>query len=295
MTPRMTIVGAMELASWVACAEASVLGLLLASGLVRLRGTTLMAPCVWAIVSIVSLAIVAVVVGNQGEEAGGIGLSALHFAAAATTLCPLMAVLGAKRPQNHAWQWVVLTLWIVVVWPAAQAVLAPTGLRVELFIAWKLFLMGLVVVGLLNYLPTRFGLAAWLVAAGQVALLDNYLWQWGVAVPQWTLAVGLGCFLAAAVIMSALPPKNGGQAEPENGTPLTEFDRSWKAFRDAYGALWALRILARVNQTAEFSDWPMRLTWSGFSMLDTEEIAQPSAEQLDQLRQTIATLLRRFF
>jgi len=82
--------------------------------------------------------------------------------------------------------------------------------------------------------------------------------------------------------------------DSESKLDLAELDRRWLDFRDAYGALWALRILARINQTAEVQGWPMRLVWSGFTLLQAKESSHPSEEQLEELRTTLSTLLRRF-
>jgi len=273
---------------------AVLLVLCLFRGLKESRGSTLHAPIVWALFATAGLALDAVVESLSAGSEQGIGLSSLRFAAAAGTFCPLMAVLGAKRPQNRGWQWVVLTLWIVVVWPAAQAVLIPTGLRLELSVVWKLFLVGLVWVGLLNYLPTRNWLAAFFVAGGQLVLLDSYLWRWSLVDRRWVPAIGLGCFLVAATLVWVRQHRKRKKDDPLAWRRFTEFDQHWLDFRDAYGALWALRILARVNQAAEVQDWPMRLGWSGFTLLRMEDISIPSAEQLGKLQTTMATLLRRF-
>ncbi len=278
----------------IACGEAALLALFLIYLLRQSLGTTLFAPCVWALVSTASLALDAIVESLPGNSEHAIGLSTLRFAAAASSLCPLMAVLGAKRPQHRGWQWVVLTLWLVVVWPAAQAVLIPTGFRLDLFVVWKLFLVGLVGVGLLNYLPTRNWPSACFVTAGQIVLLDNFLWSWNLVNPQWVIAVGLSCFLAAAILVWARKPKKQPQDGSESPLSLTEFNQRWLNFRDTFGALWALRILARLNQTAKVFHWPMRLDWSGFVLSEVSKDKEPTAAQLSELEQALSTLLRRF-
>ncbi len=83
-----------------------------------------------------------------------------------------------------------------------------------------------------------------------------------------------------------MAPPAGGDSRS-----LAAHTHQWQKFRDAYGAFWALRILGRANQTAELRDWPIRLTWTGFYFLGEME---PTAEQLAELDQTMATLLRRF-
>lgn len=284
----VTMIAAWAPDQWFTLVALSVLMLLLFFGLVRSGGTTLRAPCVWALVSAATLILVAVR-ANFPEAMLSAGLSSLRFAAVATTLCPLMAVLGAKRPQDTGWQWVVITLWIVLVWPAGQAVLLRSG-RLDLFIAWKLFLVGLVALGPLNYLPTRSWLASLLVALGQIVLLSEYLWTMPSLAARWLLPISSGCFLLAAGIVTW---QHRSAEEPEGGdsTSLAAYSRQWRRFRDAYGAFWALRILSRANQTAELRDWPMRLAWTGF---ETAACEKPTAAQLSELEQTMSTLLRRF-
>ena len=282
-----------------ACGFAVLLAALSLRGFLRLRSTTLAAPCLWAALSATCLALGALL----EPKLEGIGLSAFRFAIAATTLCPLMAVLGAKRPQDRGWQWVVLSLWIVLVWPAAQAVLLPAGIRVELFVAWKLFLWGLIGIGLLNYLPTKNWLAAIFVAAGQAILLRNHLWLGNLLNNEWSSTLGIGCLLIAALLITwQNKNKNSRDSTSRRSATATATstapqnnlhpqETQWQTFRNAYGAFWALRILGMVNQTAELRDWPLRLHWSGF---ETQEDRQPTEEQLAELKQTMSTLLRRF-
>lgn len=295
--PIVAVVGAMAsetLSAPMGFAYAATgLFMLLCYGLKQVLGTTFRAPCLWALASVACLAWASWVT-STAKLNPGIGLSSLRFAAAASTLCPLMAILGAKRPQNRGWQWVVLTLWIVAIWPTAQAVLVPTGVHVELFVVWKLFLLGLVVVGLMNYLPTRNWFAAWLVASGQLVLLDAYLWSWGSLSPSWVDTIGLGCFLAAAMVVGVRFLKKEKKGDDKGPPSLALFDQQWLDFRDAFGTLWALRIMARVNQTAEVRDWPMRLEWPGFVSTESSVSKQPTAEQLSELELAMSTLLRRF-
>jgi len=273
------VVAILFTSSGIVCGFALLLALLAVRGFVRLRATTLAAPCLWTALSALCLAVGALV----EVHLDGIGLSAFQLAVAATTLCPLMAVLGAKRPQHRGWQWVVLSLWIVLVWPAAQAVLLPAGIRVELFAAWKLFLWGLIGLGLLNYLPTQNWRAAILIALGQILLLREHLWLGESPSPEWNQPIGVGCLLSAALLISTRRKVAANSLDPRTA--------SWLRFRNSFGAFWALRILGRVNQTAEHSDWPLRLDWSGFATQEDRPLTQ---EQWEEFEQAWATLLRRF-
>ncbi len=81
-----------------------------------LEGTTLRAPWYWTLA-----AVVAPGRGRVFRRAVPLSASHVRYLAAVATFCPLMAVLGAKRPQDRPWQFVVLSLWIVLALPGLQA------------------------------------------------------------------------------------------------------------------------------------------------------------------------------
>lgn len=249
------------------------------------HGTTLAAPCVWVAISAVCLAILAFVPITAADT---LGISVLRFAVAASTLTPVVAVLGAKRPQDRGWQWVVLTLWLIVSWPALQALANPAGPRFELFAAWKLFLVGLVAMGPLNYLATRHWFASLLVATGQLILLGEFL-GFGTDA-EWRLPTAVGCFVVAALFVALRK-----SASTSINAPLAEQTARWLRFRDLFGAFWGLRIMQRVNETAALRDWPVRLAWPGFESIADEQPSEISAAQIVEIEQSLDTLLRRFF
>ncbi|MEM8946058.1 MAG: hypothetical protein AAGD11_12850 [Planctomycetota bacterium] len=268
--------------SWLTCGFALATATFALQGYRRLRGTTLTAPCLWVAASATCLAAGAIL----EHRLEGISLSATRFAVATTTLCPLMAVLGAKRPQDRGWQWVVLTLWIILVWPAAQAVALPAGVRVDLFVAWKIFLWGLIAIGLLNYLPTIHWRATILVSLGQILLLRDHL---GLSAAESTAVSDLVAtlsFLSAAALVH-----NSGTPKVALNSDLSPITSKWLDFRNHYGAFWALRTLGQLNHTAELRDWPVQLDWSGFLTIDDHH---PTDEQLAEINQSIDSMLRRF-
>jgi hypothetical protein len=140
----------------------------------RVVGTTLVAPLAWGAVSYVTLLTATALLLCQPNLLG-IGHDKWFLVAVTSTFCPTMSLLGAKRPQHRAWQWIVLSLWIVAAMPAIQALIAHEGEPMELHPLWKWFYLLLVVIGCANYLPTRFCAAALLMTAGQSALFGNFL------------------------------------------------------------------------------------------------------------------------
>ena len=270
-------------------------------GFRRLRDTTLAAPAVWGVIAAAGVGGVELLVALGLAGDGTLALSLWRYAAAVGTCMPIAAVLGAKRPQDRGWQWVVVALWMVLLVPAAQAALAPAGHRLELFAAWKLLLAALMAMGLLNYLPTRHWLAALLATAGQACLVWEYLFDAADVRQAVRVALGQALLLLALAVAAAgsrrrRTPRSSPQPLAGAMEPL---NYRWLNFRDDWGAFWALRVMQRINQSAELGDWPVRLDWSGFQPLDKGEIAAASPPILDQQRlakieQTLDAVLRRF-
>src|SRR5262249_19338911 len=133
---------------------------------------------------------------------------------------------------------------------------------------WTIFYGLLILVGVTNYLPTRFGAAAgWLTLGFVLEYLgltrDDWpasrralLWAWS----SWSLAA------------SAWTAHRGGRRAPAARTRL---ERLWFWFRDLWGVVWALRILERFNRTADLKGWPIRLGWFGLEPAGPPTAAGP--------------------
>ncbi|HVU89027.1 MAG TPA: hypothetical protein VHD36_17010 [Pirellulales bacterium] len=208
------------------------------------RETTLVAPWRWgltALAALVGVELAAVLASGEGPPRW---LGAARYIAAVATFCPIIAVLGAKRPQDRAWHLIVAALWFVLALPAFQDLIYHYGQPVALDPAWRAFVAVLIGVGLVNYLPTRFWPASLLYAAGQFVLLADYL-PWGDRITiatAWRVPAALGVFAGAAI----LPVLGWPRRRPARDT----HERLWCDFRDAYGMLWAVRIGRRAEETA---------------------------------------------
>lgn len=247
-----------------AAAAALGAGILFLLGMARLRnrGTTLVAPWLWAAFSTLAVAGTELAAGLAGE--GAHWLVPLRTIAAMSTFCPLMAVLGAKRPQDRAWQFIVLALWAVLCLPVAEGWLFGAGEPQEIHPARAWFLLVLVGLTAVNYLPTRYWFSSLLFSAGQIAVLSAYLpfggrGLSGAAGP----LLGLALSLAAAVAVMF-----GPAAKRRTNDPL---DRAWLDFRDRFGTLWALRVAERINASARRYGWPTHLRWTGFVHADAAQ------------------------
>jgi hypothetical protein len=243
----------------------------------RFVGSTLVAPWGWS-----SAAVAFWIVVELGPIASTDGhRAALRYLAVAGTFCPLMAVMGAKRPQDRGWQWIVLSLWVVLAIPVAQHLLFTPGRSFSVFAAWTMFLGVLLVLELLSYLPTRNAVSVIMLVVAQCLLLGDAL--------GWLPPTARGATWAAWLTFGAVLAAWGSRVLFPVSCSLSSEAR-WLRFRNAFGAFWALRVLQRVNQTAELQDWPVRLQWSGFHELP--ERTDPLPEQ--EIEQCLDTLLRRF-
>jgi hypothetical protein len=278
--------------AWISAVLSLAIAVCAAIGFRRLRGTTLSASAAWAVAAALGSAVVEASLAWQGADVDPMSASLWRYAAAVGSFCPLMGVLGAKRPQDRGWQWIVLSLWVILLVPAMQAVAARSAQQLELYGAWRLLLLALIAMGLLNYLPTRYVLAALLVAVGQTLLLWSHLF-FVASGGEGLRVAGLGLILMAAIVVLLAASRTTQSVRAESLlSPTAAFNARWLAFRDGWGAFWALRVMQRVNQTAELSRWPVRLEWREGFVAANEATIDPSTAA--HIQQTLDSLLRRF-
>lgn len=240
----------------------------------RLRETTLIAPVLWGCA--------AVAVNICAGCADG---PFIRYAAAVLFVAPTLALLGAKRPQNGAWQFIVLTLVGVLLLPAFQGLaFGDDGPHVHAL--FRGLIAAHIVIGAVNYLPTGFALSAVLFSAAQACLAWQFLWGIksehalvGYASAEFAASVGLLCALILAIFQARRT------AEPSP-------DRLWRDFRDAYGLVWGLRIAERLNASAQKHGWPVEFTWGG--MLLREGTAELDPATQHRVERELRSHLRRF-
>ncbi|HTM54476.1 MAG TPA: hypothetical protein VL175_10635 [Pirellulales bacterium] len=252
-----------------------------------LRGTTLLAPWCWSVVSLVALTS-AELAAAFSTSAGDPTTTALRYVAAMSTFCPLMALLGAKRPQDAGWQFIVLSLWVVLALPGLEWLLF--GGVQELHPARVAFLVLLIAIGAINGVGTRLMPASLLFAAGQGALVAPFLGlEQASSAREWLPPAGMAALVASWAVATAR------RIVSQAPRPL---DRVWLDFRDAYGLVWSLRAMERVNATGKLCMWPTRLGWRGFYRVDSPLPSQPGDDlneaTLAAVVETLRTLLRRF-
>lgn len=202
----------------------------------------------------------------------GVDMRLSHYVALCLTGCAGAAVLGARRPGAGAWNFVVASLLVVLLWPVAEGLGDP---RLNVFNAT--FLSAALAVGVLNYLPTRT--AAAVLPAGAACVVEFCV------VLKWIDPAGWDSF---ALALLAVAPWLG-LATRRRRKPATAFDREWLAFRDRFGAVWGLPARDQVNRAAANAGWGVVLEWRGLRTTAGNPAA-PHAEALAGLR----GVLKRF-
>jgi hypothetical protein len=258
--------------TFVSCVAAVVAAMAVGAGGVLARGSTAVPAAAWAVAAALAGA-AEMAARAAGWLADPAAIAAVRLAVAALSLCPTMSLLGAKRPQHGVWQFIVASLACVLALPAASAMLVRPGFLPDVHPLQRWFMPLLVVVGWMNFAATRHGLAAFVVASGQMLLLAGFL-PWrdpGVAGAEardavGALAIAVGAVIA--VVQSAIWPVGGrsrsgdGIARP-SAVLEAEITAPFLAIRETLGAAWTLRIAERFNTVAATRGWPCRLSFAG--------------------------------
>ncbi len=241
----------------------------------RLRGSTLMAAANWSLAALVALGL-ASLAGSDGFAPNW------RYLASVLTLAPNMAVMGAKRPQDRAWQCIVVALLVTLAMPVGESLLYQNGTIVSLHAVRGAFVIALWLAGFGNYLPTRLVWSAVFAGVGQLMLLAPYLAPLGGDDYDRAWVGGVVCLALAPYL--ALRVLRGSLESQEN------WHHAWLAFRDQVGVVWALRVQERFNATARDARWPVRITWLGM----VDEQGQATAELNPEAARCLTALLSRF-
>jgi len=254
------------------------------------RGTALRPPLIWVALAL-GLAVIAQLVAHgepitEGRPIAGV----FTYFSVLTMLAALLSVLNARNPGGRAWAGLMVLLLVVFLIPWLETPgplrrgqgLAPPHLDAP----WTLFYGILVLIGVTNYLPTRFGAAAiWLGLGFILEYLGLTRGDWPAerrtllwSTVSWTFAISLW---TARLSADRAPPAR------------VRFERLWFWFRDLWGVVWALRIQERFNRSAELGNWPVVLTWFGLIPVRTRETSGPLTPPVEA-EATLRSLIRRF-
>lgn len=251
-----------------------VVGLLHATGVYPLlvawrahRQTSLTHALAWAVLAWLGWG-VALAANDSGMA------TATRYFALALTGCAGVAVLGARRPGVTAWNFVVGGLLVVLALSLLESffirggVVQPGGVR-------AFFLAGTLAVGTLNYVPTRVGLAAALLAVACGLELADLLGG-GVR------------FRLIVDVLVVLVPWTAWLATRSH-RERSPADRLWLDFRDRFGFVWGQRLREQFNRSATHANLPAELTWTGLRFRDGA-----AAETQAASFTTLQALMKRF-
>jgi hypothetical protein len=253
------------------------------------RGTALRAAVAWCGCAL-ALALAAQVAAWREVPVVGQPLTGhLSYLTSLATLAALTSVLNARTPGGGAWAILMVLLILVFLIPWLEGpnlARDAQGIgRLRLPTPWNVFYVLVVIAGVTNYAPTRYGPAtavlalgfaaefAGLTRSGDAILAGGRLWS----VFPWLLAV-------------AIWTAEGRSRRGREGT--SGLERSWFWFRDHWGVVWALRVQERFNCSAEALRWPIRLGWDRVAPASGDgsgSIDLPIAAEA-----TFQSLLRRF-
>jgi hypothetical protein len=249
--------------------------------------TTLVGAWWWSAAALAAWSGVEVAAAFSAAHGGIRAFEPLRLAAMSLGFCPVVALIGAKRPQHRAWGFVVLSLWAILSLPAAELFLLHRGQRLDIGAARGGLLWVLILLGPISFAATRYWLASLLFSAGQVLAFSPHLAVIHRRLLLNSELAGL-CLCAAAIAAAWLVSRRTTAA-------ANEYDRLWLDFRDTYGLLWGLRVQERINAAAQQSGWNLQLTWGGFRDAASDRpltAIDPVAEA--GFRATFRGLLRRF-
>ncbi len=280
-------------------ASIGLLGLLVQVWRARtaIRGTTLVGAWVWSLIAVAMwlLAQIATTISQTPEPV----LDLMWYATAVLTVCPFVAVLGARNPGGKSWTWfVVLPLVLVLSWPAW-----PTMLDLET----RLVLTGPVVLGFLvvmlmgagSYVGTRFTVLVIAIVGGVGSLL---LWPDSEFRTDTAALIVVAGFITSIKSTPAysrretyrLQLDEEGKQEFVPTTCDERYGRLWCEFRDYYGLVWAIRVVDRLNQLFARDKLPVRLQMDGLIWNETPSDEADKSFVYQKADKSIFWILGRF-
>lgn len=256
---------------------------------VVVRNTTLVQAARWAIVALAVWTISWI--GELGIFPFSRAiLDHLWYAAAVLALCPLISVLGSRRPGIRVWTgFILLPLLCVLGWPVISVGIQSNDLRgLQLETPQLIAFLLVLIMGAGNYCGTRFTLV--ILSYGAACLIQAV--SLSVNCPTWLTERNWAALIAILFLGgSALLASDFISPSPAT---TNRFDKLWLDFFDTFGLVWGRRIQDRVNHMAMKEQWPARLELHGFEWnLPNEQDASREATEA-RIEHTFRWLLRRF-
>ena len=245
---------------------------------------------VWTIALIVSVL-------SQSFEATT--QEAVWYFATVISVCPGIAVLGARRPVAGVWTvFVVLPLVFVLSMPLISAWQIKAGRFDTILLETPTFLGFCLVVlmGFGNYVGTRFSLPALLAGTATMLLATSFLSN---IADDAQAKIGDGDYLPAVFLLTASAllaigvSRKSRNIEVSGGSP-EPVEAVWREFVATFGIVWAKRVGERINRAAEEERLPARIEISGVAWLADDVSEEAKSRSLSRLEHTLRRLLKRF-
>jgi hypothetical protein len=205
------------------------------------------------------------------------------YVALTLTGCAAVAVLGARRPQMIAWNFVVLALLAVNLLPVAEGLV--TGGVPQLGTLRIVCVAGTIAVGVVNYLPTRMALAAIVLACACGA----ELW---VIVQNGLTTDSKRALAATAELALIFAPWTALASMQRLARASAAFDALWLDFRDRFGLVWAQRVREQFSRSTAHAGWPVVLRWQGLRLVKGRALPEPNVQ--DEMIEKLRALMKRF-
>ena len=257
-----------------ACVAAGLAAVVSGWGVFLVRGSTAVPAAFWSVAACLALAVE--MWARAASGFAGPAAVAARLAVVSLSLCPAMSLLGAKRPQYGVWQLIVATLAVVLMMPAASALLMRPGSLPDVHLLERCFMPLLVLVGWMNFAGTRRAAAVSCVAVAQLLLMRGFLpgvvmdGSMNAATAGATDVVAAGMLLVGGLLAAVQACTSGGEHArrsdqvPTSGHAVAALvNPPFLALRETLGAAWTLRIAERFDTVAAARGWPCRLRFAG--------------------------------
>ena len=240
-------------------------------GVVCVRGSTAVPAAVWALAAWMMLALDVMLRGTGYLTSPG-SVASMRLVVVSLSVCPAMSLLGAKRPQHGVWQFIVASLAFILVLPVGRSTIVLPGSMPSVHILASVFMVVLIFVGWMNFIATRRGISATLITYAQLVFLTPFLpglmsmypyGDGGISMLDCSAVIAAASGTLLPVLQACCIQRQHMKQPDQNGALRCVIDPPFLAFRETFGAAWALRIAERFNQLAVSRQWPCKLSFRG--------------------------------
>lgn len=255
----------------------------------RVRHTSLTGAAGWAVWFQLTLTVTTIATLFKSRMQPGV-LDQLWYLTAVSALCPFVAILGARRGRLIEWSlFIVLPLIIVLEWPAlAQLTRCWHNQRLELETPALIGFALVLVMALGQFFGTRYPLSilSWMAAWGNVG--------WSLRSSTAALLIDRNADQRIAVFFLlqfwfAVAFETWRRPIATSG-----WNRVWTDYLNSFGNLWAMRLMARVNEVARRDNWPWILTETGLNPVDPQNVLAGDPLADPRVDQAFRWLLKPF-